>query len=70
MLHSNKNTVQLAEIQHLIAEETVMWVNHIGEIAIGAFVFLICAHFALHLFFKMQKRKQNRKPKQRTPNQD
>jgi len=36
-----------------------MWINHIGEIAMGFFVLLILIHFGLHFLFKYQKRKQN-----------
>jgi len=36
-----------------------MWINHIGEIAIGFFVFLILIHFGLHFLFKYQKKKQD-----------
>ena len=32
-----------------------MWINHIGEIAMGFFVLLIAIHFALHFVFKAQK---------------
>lgn len=38
-----------------------MWVEYIGEIAIGFFVFLIAVHFALHFIFKVQKRRKKTK---------
>lgn len=37
-----------------------MWINHIGEIAIGLFAVLIAAHLGLHFFFKWQKRRKQR----------
>jgi len=37
-----------------------MWINHIGEIAIGFFIFLILIHFGLHFLFKYQKNKQDK----------
>jgi len=37
-----------------------MWIEHIGEIAIGFFGFLILIHFGLHFLFKYQKRKQDK----------
>jgi hypothetical protein len=37
-----------------------MWINHIGEIAMGFFVLLILIHFGLHFLFKYQKRKQGK----------
>lgn len=33
-----------------------MWIHYIGEIAMAAFVALIALHFAVHLYFKFQKR--------------
>lgn len=49
-----------------------MWIEHIGEIAMVAFVVLILAHFGLHLFFKMQKRKRDKlnKNNQQQQNKD
>jgi len=35
-----------------------MWINHIGEIAIGFFIILILAHFGLHFLFKHHKNKK------------
>jgi hypothetical protein len=40
-----------------------MWIEHLGEIAIGVFVGLIAVHFGLHLLFKHQK---NRRKAQKT----
>ncbi|WP_172959689.1 hypothetical protein [Thiomicrorhabdus aquaedulcis] len=37
-----------------------MWIEHIGTIAMGFFVFLIAVHFGLHLWFKWQRIKQTR----------
>lgn len=42
-----------------------MWIEHIGEIALGLMVILVLAHFGLHFLFKAQKakkRKQEQKP--------
>lgn len=47
-----------------------MWIYHIDEIAIGVFILLLFAHFGLHLFFKIRKRKQKRKPKQHAQKQN
>ena len=41
-----------------------MWINYIGEIAIGFFVFLIAVHFALHFIFKAQRIKRDKKRQQ------
>lgn len=41
-----------------------MWINHIGEIAIGFFVLLIALHFALHFAFKAQRVKKEKLKKQ------
>lgn len=38
-----------------------MWINHIGEIAIGFFVLLILIHFGLHFLFKYQKRTKDKR---------
>lgn len=38
-----------------------MWIHYIGEIAMAAFVVLIALHFAVHLYFKYQKIKRNKK---------
>jgi len=37
-----------------------MWINYIGEIAMGFFVLLIVIHFALHFIFKAQRIKKDR----------
>jgi len=37
-----------------------MWINYIGEIAMGFFVLLIVIHFALHFVFKAQRIKKDR----------
>ena len=36
-----------------------MWINYIGEIAVGFFVLLIAIHFSLHFIFKAQRRKRD-----------
>ncbi len=36
-----------------------MWIEHIGELAIGFFILLIIAHFGLHFFFKYKKKKMD-----------
>ncbi|WP_275284710.1 hypothetical protein [Thiomicrorhabdus xiamenensis] len=38
-----------------------MWIEHIGTIGLVAVVVLVAAHFALHLFFKAQKKKQKKR---------
>lgn len=40
-----------------------MWINHIGEIAMGFFVLLIVIHFALHFVFKAQRIKRDKQQK-------
>jgi len=41
-----------------------MWINYIGEIAIGFFIFLIAVHFTLHFVFKAQRVKRDKKRQQ------
>jgi len=41
-----------------------MWINHIGEIAMGFFVLLIVIHFALHFVFKAQRIKRDKLKKE------
>ena len=40
-----------------------MWINYIGEIAIGFFILLIAVHFGLHFIFKAQKIKRDKAKK-------
>ncbi len=40
-----------------------MWINYIGEIAMGLFIFLLAIHFGVHFYFKAQKRKLRQKKK-------
>ncbi|MEA3404184.1 MAG: hypothetical protein U9R28_00400 [Pseudomonadota bacterium] len=42
----------------------MMWINHIGEIAMGFFVLLIVIHFALHFVFKAQRIKKDKLTKE------
>ncbi len=44
-----------------------MWIHHIGEIAIGAFVLLIAVHFGLHFMFKAQRAKKGRQQNDSQP---
>ncbi len=47
-----------------------MWINHIGEIAIGFFVLLIAAHFGLHFFFKAQRVKRDKQAQKKSEQQE
>jgi heme/copper-type cytochrome/quinol oxidase subunit 2 len=38
-----------------------MWIHHIGEIAMGFFIFLIVLHFSVHFIFKALRMKNTRK---------
>ncbi|WP_319381361.1 hypothetical protein [Thiomicrorhabdus sp.] len=38
-----------------------MWIEHIGTIGMAAVIVLIIAHFAVHFYFKVKKRRQHSK---------
>ena len=44
-----------------IYKESIMWIHHIGEIAIGFFIGLLALHFGVHFIFKLQRRKNKKK---------
>lgn len=37
-----------------------MWINHIGEIAMGFFILLLVVHFGLHFLFKAKRVKKQK----------